>query len=194
MSQLSLLGPEEFPPGLFYYPDFISLSEEEFLLGEFHQLTLKPFTFMGYTARRNVLHFGTSYEFGKGRVHEAPPLPETLRPYLIRAAQVLKIEEKRITQILVTHYPVGAPIGWHRDAPPFEHLLGISLGSDCVMKLREMSGTRKINFPLARRSAYAMTGPSRWRWEHHIPPMKEERYSLTFRTLVKDNPISDHEL
>jgi hypothetical protein len=28
-----------------------------------------------------------------------------------------------------------------------------------------------------------MEGDVRWRWQHHIPPTKELRYSITFRTL-----------
>lgn len=194
MGQLSFLSPEDKPPGLSYIPNFISLSEEEDLLSHFQNIELRPMEFMGHTARRNILAFGNSYEFGKKKIHEAPPPPEWLLPFLQRAARTIMISEKRIAQILITHYPVGAPIGWHRDAPSFEHLLGVSLGSDCTMKLREMSGNGKYSFHLERRSAYIMTGPSRWRWEHHIPPVKEERYSLTFRSLVEDNPVSDHEL
>ena len=36
---------------------------------------------------------------------------------------------------------------------------------------------------LRRRSAYLMTGASRTAYEHHIPPVDELRYSVTFRTL-----------
>jgi len=36
---------------------------------------------------------------------------------------------------------------------------------------------------LARRSAYLMTGESRNMYEHHIPPVAQLRYSVTFRTL-----------
>ena len=33
------------------------------------------------------------------------------------------------------------------------------------------------------RSAYLMTGESRQAYEHHIPPVAQLRYSMTFRTL-----------
>jgi len=36
---------------------------------------------------------------------------------------------------------------------------------------------------LAPRSAYVMQGDIRWRWQQHIPPTKELRYSITLRTL-----------
>jgi alkylated DNA repair dioxygenase AlkB len=28
-----------------------------------------------------------------------------------------------------------------------------------------------------------LAGEARWKWQHSIPPTKEERYSITFRTL-----------
>jgi alkylated DNA repair dioxygenase AlkB len=36
---------------------------------------------------------------------------------------------------------------------------------------------------LDRRSAYLMTGESRQAYEHHIPPVAQLRYLVTFRTL-----------
>ncbi len=194
MSQLSFLSPEEKPPGLFYFPDFITPEEELILLTEFQNMNLRPMQFRNYVAKRNVLSFGSGYEFSRRKLQDASPAPEFLDPFIRRVSKTMKVAPGKIAQILVTHYPVGAPIGWHRDAPPFEQLLGISLGSSCTMKLREMSGNGKFSFYLESRSAYMMTGPSRWRWEHHIPPVKEERYSLTFRTLVEENLVDDRNL
>jgi DNA oxidative demethylase len=36
---------------------------------------------------------------------------------------------------------------------------------------------------LEPRSAYVMRGPARTSYEHHIPAVRERRYSITFRTL-----------
>jgi hypothetical protein len=33
------------------------------------------------------------------------------------------------------------------------------------------------------RSAYVLSGPARTQWQHHIPPVTDERWSMTFRTL-----------
>lgn len=174
MSQLSFLAPEGIPPGLSYFPDFITKTDELFLLSQFRSLDLAPMQFKTYTAKRNILSFGET-------------VPDFLRSYIQRAEEMLHVNSGDIKHILVTHYPMGAPIGWHRDAPAYGQLFGISLGSECTMKLREMSGAGKYTLNLERRSAYMMKGPARWRWEHHIPPVKEERYSLTFRTLVEEN-------
>ena len=40
---------------------------------------------------------------------------------------------------------------------------------------------------LEPRSAYVLTGPARTQWEHSIPPVKETRYSITFRTLRRSS-------
>ena len=95
---------------------------------------------------------------------------------------------------LVNEYRPGSPIGWHRDAPQYDIVAGISLLSPCPMKFRpyrssastELQSRRRSathELVLARRSAYLMTGESRTAYEHHIPPVAEFRYSVTFRTL-----------
>jgi alkylated DNA repair dioxygenase AlkB len=96
---------------------------------------------------------------------------------------------------LINEYRPGAPIGWHRDAPQYDIVAGVSLLSSCRMKFRpyvrpgaqraaegrRRSATHEIL--LERRSAYVMTGDSRSAYEHHIPAVDTLRYSITFRTL-----------
>jgi alkylated DNA repair dioxygenase AlkB len=95
---------------------------------------------------------------------------------------------------LINEYPPGAPIGWHRDAPQYDIVAGVSLLSPCPMRFRPYvspsdlataRGRRRTTHEvhLAPRSAYLMTGESRSRFEHSIPPMTDLRYSITFRTL-----------
>ena len=36
---------------------------------------------------------------------------------------------------------------------------------------------------LEPRSGYVLAGESRTAWQHHVPPAKTLRYSITFRTL-----------
>ncbi|MFL5967577.1 MAG: hypothetical protein ACJ747_13605, partial [Gaiellaceae bacterium] len=36
---------------------------------------------------------------------------------------------------------------------------------------------------LAPRSGYVLSGDARTKWQHHVPPTKSLRYSITFRTL-----------
>jgi alkylated DNA repair dioxygenase AlkB len=96
-------------------------------------------------------------------------------------------------EVLVTEYPPGAPIGWHRDAPMFGDIGGVSLGSACRMKFRPYvspkdvaaAGTRRTTHEivLAPRSAYLIRGSARRDFEHSIPPVERTRYSVTFRTV-----------
>jgi alkylated DNA repair dioxygenase AlkB len=98
--------------------------------------------------------------------------------------------EASFVHALVTEYRPGTPIGWHSDAPHFERVVGISLAGSARMRFRPYAAkndrTAAIAIDLAPRSAYAMEGDIRWRWQHHIPPTRELRYSITFRTLRED--------
>jgi len=41
-----------------------------------------------------------------------------------------------LEQALVTEYRPGTPLGWHRDAPDFGRVAGVSLGGWARMRLR----------------------------------------------------------
>jgi DNA oxidative demethylase len=53
------------------------------------------------------------------------------------------------------------------------------------MRFRRTSGGERTvrEVELEPRSAYVLAGESRSSWQHSIPPTKEPRYSVTFRTL-----------
>jgi len=98
---------------------------------------------------------------------------------------VAGVEGDALAEVLVTHYPPGAGIGWHRDAPAFGVVVGVSLLGACRLRFQQGRGAaRKTRaLTLAPRSAYVLDGAARWQWQHAIPPGREERYSVTFRTL-----------
>jgi alkylated DNA repair dioxygenase AlkB len=89
-------------------------------------------------------------------------------------------------QVLVNAYRPGAGIGWHRDKPHFEEVVGVSLLAPCTLRFRKKAAERwdRMAVPVEPRSAYLMTGPSRHLWEHSIPPLDQPRYSITMRTLA----------
>ena len=183
--QLSFLE-DEVPRGYSYIHDFITPAEEVSLLEEIRKLQWQEVKLHGVVARRKVVHFGMDYKFDSRSVNPLGEYPDFISNLLPRVAAALGVKSSELKEVLVSHYPPGAPIGWHRDAPMFEKLLGISLASSCVMKLRKESpqGQRILKYQLAPRSAYTIEGDARWSWQHHIPPVKEERYSVTFRTLL----------
>ena len=91
-----------------------------------------------------------------------------------------------LAQALLIRYDPGAGIGWHRDRPVFEHVVGISLGSAAAMRLRRRveDGFRRATLPLAPRSVYHLSGKVRHAWEHSIAPLEVPRWSVTFRSLA----------
>ena len=105
-----------------------------------------------------------------------------------RIAGKLELPKHLIGQFLITEYPVGSVINWHRDAPPFEIIAGVSLLSDCTFKLRPhqkelQTKAATVSLRVKRRSMYTMHGPAKSEWQHCTTPNNKIRYSLTFRTL-----------
>ncbi|MPZ46544.1 MAG: hypothetical protein GEV05_24780 [Betaproteobacteria bacterium] len=193
--QTSLFGQQEvLPHGLIYRPDFLTVDEEKYLLTEFAQLPFREAHFQQYVARRRVVRFGegeypASYGNEAQTANPRRPFPDFLLPFRAKAAQWLGMEERAFVHALCTEYQPGSPIGWHRDAPHFEVIVGISLAGKARMRFRPYlaeSARAAIAIELAPRSAYVMQGDIRWRWQHHILPTKELRYSITFRTLRSD--------
>ena len=180
------------PDGFQYRDDFITVDDEAVLAGEIARLEFSTFEMRGVVARRRVAFFGSSYDAG-GAI--TPPIPTFLMPLRDKVAEWAQVGAPAFAMALVNEYPPGAPIGWHRDAPQYDIVAGISLRSSCRMKFRpyirpkaqaSIQGRRRIathEISLERRSAYLMTGESRNAYEHHIPAVTALRYSITFRTI-----------
>jgi alkylated DNA repair dioxygenase AlkB len=177
-----------YPDGFVYQPDFISHEEETNLLQQVEKLPLKTFIFQGYEARRKVASFGYDWSFEKRTLSKGKEIPALFDWLIEKVAAHLQLERKAISEFLVTQYPEGAVINWHRDAPPFDAIIGISLLSDCVFKLRPHDKAKQernntLSIPVKRRSLYVLKDEARTAWEHSIAPVKQTRYSITLRTL-----------
>ncbi|HEV7608797.1 MAG TPA: alpha-ketoglutarate-dependent dioxygenase AlkB [Steroidobacteraceae bacterium] len=172
------------PPGLAQVEEFISTGEESVLLREIQALPFKPFAFQGWFGNRETVSFGWRYDFNDSRVHEAPPIPSFLLPLRARAGVLAGVGAGKLEQALVIRYDVGAGIGWHRDRPVFDKVVGVSLLSPCVLRFRRRDGGKFQRFALEarERSAYLLSGEIRHDWEHSIAPMQVQRYSITFRS------------
>jgi alkylated DNA repair protein (DNA oxidative demethylase) len=174
------------PDGLVYRPDFVSPGEERDLLAAIEQLDFREIRMRGQTARRTARHFGFDYDYERyGRLVPGDPLPDWLVSLRERCARLADLEPDELAQALVQRYPPGATIGWHRDAPMFGTVVGVSLASACRMRFQRGRGDERRTFELELepRSAYVLAGASRNAWQHSIPPTKSLRYSVTFRTL-----------
>jgi alkylated DNA repair dioxygenase AlkB len=185
---MSDLFPPNLPAGFHYQEDFISRDHEQTLLDAIGEVAFAEFTMRGVVARRRVAFYGESYDRA-----EARPLPDFLLPLRASIADWAGLDAAAFAMALINEYQPGAPIGWHRDAPQYDVVGGVSLLSACRMKFRpyrspaappaavRRSATHEI--VLEPRSAYLMTAEARNAFEHHIPAVRQLRYSVTFRTL-----------
>jgi alkylated DNA repair dioxygenase AlkB len=173
------------PDGLRYRADFITQSDQRDLIAAIRELPLEPFQFGAFEGKRRVTWFGWRYDYTVKRLMESTPMPNWLLPLRAKVADFIGRPAEHIRQALVTEYEPGAGIGWHRDKPMFETIVGISLGSDCTFRLRRKSGTawERAKLTAEARSIYTMDGSARHEWEHSIPGVDATRYSITFRTM-----------
>ena len=176
------------PEGFGYYPDFISAEEEKILVEVVRTLRLHPLIFQGFEAKRKVESYGYDYNFDRRSISKGKEIPEGLLPIIDKAAKWAGLSPTDIAEVLVTEYPSGSVINWHRDAPPFGIIVGLSLLSDCTFKLRPYDKAKQgrksvLSIPVSRRSIYILRGEVRDAWEHSIAPVRDIRYSITLRTL-----------
>ena len=185
-AQASLFEPV-LPPGLIYRADFLERDEELTLLEHIRTLPLREAQYRQYTARRRTVNYGFSYDFQHLEAKPAPPIPEFLAPLRARAAQWAGVVAEDFVQGLIAEYTPGTPLGWHRDVPNFELIVGISLAGTARIRFRpypwKPERRREVfALELEPRSAYILRDEARWGWQHSVPPTKELRYSITFRT------------
>jgi alkylated DNA repair dioxygenase AlkB len=177
-------SPAELPEGFLYAPSFLNQFDESGLLSTIRQLDFQPFEFQGYTAKRRIVEYGWEYDFTSRAASTTKPLPEFLLPLRDRAAAFANLPPQSLAEAVITEYPPGAPIGWHRDVPQFEVVIGISLAAPCRMRLKPYRAEGNlVSIILEPRSVYIMRGAARWKFQHSIPAVEALRYSITFRTL-----------
>ena len=174
------------PQGLVYEPELLSEAEERGLLDRIEALEFEEIRMHGVVAKRTARHFGFDYDYERrGLITDAEPIPDWLLPARALAATLADVEADKLVEALVQRYPPAAQIGWHRDAPMFGTVVGVSLLAPARLRLRrDVDGEREtFELELAPRSGYAFAGEARTKWQHHVPPTKSLRYSITFRTL-----------
>jgi alkylated DNA repair dioxygenase AlkB len=185
-ASLSLFD-RDLPAGFQYRQNFVTGAEEERLLDAIAGVAFSNFEMRGVVARRRVAFFGESYTR-----EAAGPMPSFLLSLRSDIAAWAGVSAESFAMALINEYRPGTSIGWHRDAPQYEIIAGLSLLAACRMRFRPYRSPAMIppdrrvathELVLDRRSAYLMTGASRTAYEHHIPPVRDFRHSITFRTL-----------
>lgn len=185
----SLFAPD-LPAGFRYEDAFLTADEEAALIARLDEVAFSNFEMRGVVARRRVAFFGQAYDASR----PTGPMPAFLEPLRARAADWANVQPDALAMALINEYRPGAPIGWHRDAPQYDIVIGVSLGAPCRMRLRPYvspaahaaSGARRTathELVLDPRSVYLISGAARSAFEHSIPAVDALRYSITFRTL-----------
>ena len=173
------------PRGFLYRDEIVTEAEEAELVESIQHLDLKPFEFRGYLGNRRVVSFGFKYDYGRRSVEPASQMPAFLENLLIRVAEFAGTGSKKFRQVGVNEYRAGAGIGWHKDKQEFGIVVGVSLLASATMRFRRANGTgwSRVSHTVKPRSIYILNGEARTEWEHSIPPVRDLRYSITFRTL-----------
>lgn len=172
-------------PGLVVVEDVVGETTARELSAAIDTMPLEPFKFGQWRGKRMTCSFGSGYDYAKGRLTAAPAIPGALlavRPAVVGAVDR---DPRRFEHVLAIRYDPGAGIGWHRDRPQYDEIVGLSLDAPATLRLRRRfgSGFERRAVWLAPRSVYLLSGPVRDAWEHSILPMETTRRSITFRSL-----------
>lgn len=182
---MDLFGPTPLLSGLDVYDEIVSEDEAATLIERINGVALAPFRFQGWEGKRLTASYGWHYDFDGGGLNEAEPVPDWLLPLRQRVADRAGLRDEDLPHSLLIRYDPGAGIGWHRDRPVFDQVMGISLGAEAVMRFRRRTrtGFERRKLALSPRSSYRLTGEARTAWEHSIAPLDQTRWSITFRSL-----------
>jgi alkylated DNA repair dioxygenase AlkB len=183
MAQFDLFAAPPGLPGLHHHAVALPVDG---LAAAIDAAPLSPFKFQQWTGRRLTASYGWHYDFEAGQVGRAEPMPDWLLAVRTRAAALTGLDPAVLVQALLTRYDPGAGIGWHRDRPVFEHVVGVSIGAPAILRFRRRrdGGFDRHSEALSEGSLYHLTGEARWNWEHGIAAMDAPRWSITFRSLT----------
>jgi alkylated DNA repair dioxygenase AlkB len=168
------------PNGLIVVPEAISQEEQASLIKDIVQKGK-----WNNALKRRTQHYGYRYDYRAKNISKSDflgPFPEWLQ----NLSNKLQLQLSFIPeQAIINEYSVGQEITPHIDAP---HLFGpivasLSLCSNSKM-IFEKRGSPVSVVELPARSLVILTGESRSNWFHSIPPVKEYRLSVTFRTVI----------
>ena len=168
------------PEGLIYMPGFVTEAEERDVLAVLATFELHPYVLHDTPSRRLV------------RASALPSSPARTMPFggadprragvaRKRCAGLMEREPGGLADLLVTRYRPGAGIGWHRDAPQFGEVSGVSLLTACRIGsagARPAPGRRPnspgvpLRVPSVRSGAGTMEAP-------HPYNVTQERWSMT---------------
>lgn len=175
------------PDGFIYIPDFLDGTGISLYTQWIEDV---PFEFQvarGRVMKRGYQMFGYEYVTTGRKLRPTKRFPEVLDALAARVKSACPADAALFDQCIVTKYPPGAGIGWHTDAPGFaDCIAGISLGSGAELLFRK-NGDSAVAYAVrvTSGSLYVMTRVARSDFQHCVKPVKELRYSLTLRHVMR---------
>jgi len=181
------------PQGLISFKDIITPAQEQELLRVIYENEWDT------SLSRRVQHYGYRYNYKFGstvELNQVKTIPEWAQSLFEKIAKLSGLDSNCKLQLIVNEYTAGQGIRAHIDDPKQfgDWVITISLGSTCQMDFEKKQTNEKYSIILPTRSAYVLTGESRFNWTHSIPMRKsdiiqdkrvkrETRVSITFRSM-----------
>jgi alkylated DNA repair dioxygenase AlkB len=190
------MGSIEGPAGLALLENFITVSEENFLLKQVDDAAWRA------DLLRRVQHYGYRYDYRARTIDRSMylgELPEWTSQLMEKFRSIALFPEPP-DQLIVNEYLPGQGIAPHVDCVPCfgPVIVSLSLGSSCSMQLtREETA---IDIWLPTRSLLVMTHEARLQWKHGIRARRSDTYagirrsrsrrvSFTFRKIREPDSI-----
>jgi len=177
------------PPGATLIAEAVRPADEARVIGAIEGLAAeweRPVLRPGLpAARREMLCFGWRYVTRGRQLEPALPPPPWLQQVRDQCLSHLPRGASAFEQCIVTRYQVGAGIGWHVDAPVFGPIVAtLSLAGTARIDFRlGPPSSSMLRIPLPPRSLLVLEGAARTEWRHRVPPVRELRYSISFRSV-----------
>ncbi len=122
------------------------------------------------------MSYGGRYDFNLNRLVQAEPIASFLHPLRERVARWSGIPAAEFAQALINEYRPGTELGWHRDAPDFESVVGVSARGwpheTATLSTHNRPQHRNDGNGSGAEICIHSDGASRWKWQHAISPTK----------------------
>ena len=171
----------ETPPGLRLALEVISPAEETALIALMEAAELTCSVYDPGNPRASTA-YGWDYDFKNDSFVPCAPIPQGFRALADKAAAFAGLAYADFAECLLNRYGPGAVIQPHVDKPVWEHVIGVSLGTPATMVFRHPGSGEERPVELPPRSMYLLGEDARHLWQHSLPPLRDTRYSITFRT------------
>lgn len=182
-------------PGFTLIQNYVSDAEETNLWNDLDKL---PWV---VDFSRKLQYYG--YRNERTKPYHLVPIKEEIpdcMDFLTNKIMEDKLVFKTPDQVIINDYEPGQGIKPHFDRKDYFNntIIGVSLGSDCLMEFTHVKEGNKVSVFIPRKSLYILEDEARYDWHHGIPGRKTDklgngnvltrkrRISITYRNVIQD--------